>query len=312
MLTHSQASTTTTTLNGLNTFKFETPPHAFPTTFPPHCSYDPFPVETKSYSFPPPIWMRTPATTLPSHRTPTLDALIADFATKLNLRDQLSKERRKDPSSSVPKSAWFAATQTIPSPAPHPAFIRPIAPVRAPSTLRLSTRMIPISSTRQSPPRYTGSFSQYATHVAGAQPRSPTTSRKVAPLPRRSPTSPSFNHRGVSPMMSEAPSPSRSISSNSRTSSFSSDFLSTRRLSSSSSSSSSFSSTPNTPCSSPEPDTNSFLYPSIVSSNGDDHFLGDSINLCSTGGVLPRAHQLLPSKSQTNSYFPAVYTFPKH
>ncbi|KAG5634565.1 hypothetical protein H0H81_001522 [Sphagnurus paluster] len=95
-----------------------TPPHAFPTAYPPSCDYDPFPVKTGKYTFPHPVWMRKPATPRPPQKVPiNMDDLIDDFQAKLHFRTPASL----NPKQKSARPLWYAATRVHVSPAPHPA-----------------------------------------------------------------------------------------------------------------------------------------------------------------------------------------------
>ena len=101
------------------------------------------------------------------------------FASKLNLEDGLSTVQSKRKTSL--SKPWFAATVTIASPAPHPALLRrspvspllqTIAPPASVPSIQTSLRSRSSSVTPVSPP-----LSQIASIP-----------KKLAPLPRRTPT----------------------------------------------------------------------------------------------------------------------------
>jgi hypothetical protein len=228
-----------------------TPPHAFPTTYPPSSQYVPFPCKSGKPTFSAPVWSRKPATSLRTRPIGEFDDFVADFSTKLMLREAPSMhEGRKNqlPDASALRP-WFAATHTFAPPAPHPAFIRPWSSAHVVSKSSSPYPAICAPSSRLHPFRSPSPSSQPASLVPPTQ--TPTTvRRKVARLPERIPNHQTILHRGVSPATSEASLQSSSRSSTtSRVSSSDSDFSTRRRPSSSSSSSSS--STVTTPVLSP-------------------------------------------------------------
>ena len=176
------------------------PAHAFPTTYPPNCIEDPFPNDNGIFKFAQPTWRRCPAVKPPHHAPPDIDTLTVLFS-KLNLREGLPKNhnRRMASKSTSSRSPWFAATITIPSPAPHPALV-----------LSADSRLPPVAST-------SNSFSQDLS-VRSTTRSSPCRDilqrRKVAPLPHRAPSS---SARTVSSSSSYQASSSRTSSRNSTT-----------------------------------------------------------------------------------------------
>ena len=155
------------------------PPHAFPTCYP-HNYANPFPNDNGTFRFAPPVWRRRPAAANPPPSAPVnLDEFVAMFASKLNLEDcSPTVQTRRKTSLTKP---WFAATVTIASPAPHPALLRrscvsPLSQTIAPpiSVPPIQTSLRPRSSsvTPTSPP---------LNHIASRP-------KKLAPLPRRTPT----------------------------------------------------------------------------------------------------------------------------
>ena len=152
-----------------------TPPHAFPTCYPHKCA-NPFPSDNGIYRFAPPVWRRRPAAANPPPSTPVnLDEFVAMFASKLNLEDcSPTVQTRRKTSLTKP---WFAATVTIPSPAPHPALLR------RPSLSQTAVPPTPV------PPIQTSLRSRSPSVTPVPPPLSQIASRpkKRAPLPRRTP-----------------------------------------------------------------------------------------------------------------------------
>jgi hypothetical protein len=221
------------------TFSSVSPPHAYPTKFPPSCNYDPFPVRNGGFTFPAPLWMRKPSSSQPEKKTTNFNEFVLDFSTKLVLRDSSS---RKHPRTSNTLDAsirpWFSATHTTAPSAPHTALVRrhpPPVPQPCVSSTNLPTTPAPLS--RLHPFRPPSSDSGPVWRLPSVQCEAPAP-RKVARLPLRAPKHTSIAHRGVSPTISDVPSPSplRSLSSSSSVSSFSSDTSFDRRPSSSGSS----------------------------------------------------------------------------
>ena len=130
-----------------------------------------------------------------------MDTLSALFS-KLNLREGLPKNhnRRMASKSTSSRSPWFAATVTIPPPAPHPALI-----------LLPDSHLPPVVS-------ISNSFNQDLSVRSTARSPSPCRDilqrRKVPPLPHRAP---SLSARTVSPSTSHQASSSRTSSRNSTT-----------------------------------------------------------------------------------------------
>ena len=165
--------------SSVDVFGYLAPPHAFPTCFPHNCA-NPFPNDNGIFRFAPPVWRRRPAAANPPPPAPVnLDEFVAMFSSKLNLEDCSSTvQNRRKTSSTKP---WFAATVTIPSPAPHPALLRrscvsPLSQIIAPST--------------SVPPIQTSLRSRSPSVIPVSPPLSQTASRpkKRAPLPHRTPT----------------------------------------------------------------------------------------------------------------------------
>ncbi|KAF8167645.1 hypothetical protein B0H34DRAFT_792351 [Crassisporium funariophilum] len=188
------------------------PRHAFPSTYPPNCSEDPFPNENGVFTFPPPTWTRQPVTTKVQHAAVDMDEFVSIFASKLNLRESLDGRQngRHINRPTVSSTPWFAATVTTPSPAPHPALIR--TPVRA-------TPSSSSSSTKSASP--TDRRSRSTTPITPSPYQSNPQRRKVARLPRRAPSN-ATTYLATAPSSPASSPSSLPSSSSSRTSSFSS------------------------------------------------------------------------------------------
>ncbi|KDR85449.1 hypothetical protein GALMADRAFT_361524 [Galerina marginata CBS 339.88] len=213
----------TSCIDAFNDFR---PPHAFPTTLAAARSRpDPFPSDNGVFKFPPPTWMRTPATTPPPSAASSpidINEFARTFHLKLNFLNSTGRQGtgKRAPKSKSKAPRWYEATTTIPSRGRHPAF--------KPLHSRPSSNILPTSFSFQFP---MGSGTTSATNVFLPPPPSlcvtPTTpSRKISRLPRRVPSS------NLAPT---APSSPRTLSSSSRSSSFSSDTSTRSRISSSSS-----------------------------------------------------------------------------
>jgi hypothetical protein len=98
----------------------ERPSHAFPMRYPPQCAEDPF-SRMRMFDV---TWMRKPAMSPPRYAQESIEELSRMFASKLNLKGDYNKPARRKPS-----KPWNHAEVTIPPRAPHPALIRPEAPV---------------------------------------------------------------------------------------------------------------------------------------------------------------------------------------
>ncbi|KAG0707491.1 homeodomain protein 2 [Suillus ampliporus] len=225
------------------------PLHAFPLSYPPSCSYDPFPSRNGVTNFGAPKWLRSPMDT--AVRRPPLDINgLVDRFSRINILDDSGSRSR----SSVDSFAAVAAITVVPFSAPLPALIRGtimhIAPVRSPLL------SVPATASRRhvfdtpSPQLRPITLVPASETPTGQKARR----RKMAPLPKRIPHGNPMSHRDITPAVSEASVASPSPSSPSRSSSFGSESSSQSRLFSSASSTSSASSglmTP--PPSSPSP-----------------------------------------------------------
>ncbi|KAG5734129.1 hypothetical protein E4T56_gene1382 [Termitomyces sp. T112] len=191
-----------------------------------------FPITSRTYTFPPPIWYRKPADK--SQIPPTtvdMNEFTLHFSQKLHLRAPVSKGTTQ---------SWCLGRVTIPCLAPHPALIR-----KSPYFLPQSSSMqqLRMSSSYQShAPRIQPlSSRQGNTVISGPTSDETLSSRKVAHLPKRKPQSSSITHYSGNSVASSPPSRS---SATSRSSSCLSRSPSRRSLSSSSSSLSDSPSTP--------------------------------------------------------------------
>ncbi|KAG6871900.1 hypothetical protein C0995_015194 [Termitomyces sp. Mi166 len=197
------------------------PPHAFPTVYSPR-NRNPFQVQDRVYTFPAPIWQRKPAKSFSIPKTCVdMNEFILVFNQKLHLRAPAVK--KCNPSS----QPWCVGRVTIPFQAPHPALVQSLISPTMPSLFEARTDASPRHTL------YSPTSSSHPLIIIPPQ-SSGATRRKVAGLPKRTPSSASTTHRRDSPAISEvssvlSPSPFRS-------SSFGSDTSSHRYSSSSSSS----------------------------------------------------------------------------
>ncbi|KAG5640412.1 hypothetical protein DXG03_008748, partial [Asterophora parasitica] len=269
------------------------PSHAYPAIYPPGCDYDPFPSKV---DIPAPVWYRTlSAPRRPSKTLVDIDEFIADFETKLHLRVPVLRSKASQ--------SWCSGRVTLPSPAPHPAF------VRCPFSARLSTAshlpVAPAPPSRLHPFRSPSPFSHPTTLIPPEHLHTTPTRRKAARLPKRTPKNTSIAHRRGSPAVSEAsPSPSRSSSYASISSSFGSEISSDRRPSSSSSSSSSPSAltTPLAPHSELPEDARSPVSISGVDFETSDDLFGSNMGTLSPVDGTPFNYAMPPQLKQSYSF----------
>ncbi|KAI9570247.1 hypothetical protein HD554DRAFT_2170419 [Boletus coccyginus] len=99
-------------------FVSSSPSHAFPSSYPPTCDYDPFPCKTGPVCFSKPEWRRVPDGKLPLSLSTNIDDLVERFS-HLNVRD----EARPRGSPKLRSHAATAAFTVIPSCAPHPSLM---------------------------------------------------------------------------------------------------------------------------------------------------------------------------------------------
>ncbi|KAG1864760.1 homeodomain protein 2 [Suillus subalutaceus] len=248
--------------------------HAFPSEYPPSCSYDPFPWKNGVTNFGAPKWLRRPTTTAVRRPTLDIDGLVDCFS-RINILDDSGSRSR----GSVDSFAAVAAITVIPFPAPLPALIRGTATRIAP--IRVPLLSIPATASRRHVFDTPSPQSRPITLVLASE--TPTGQkawrRKMAPLPKRIPHGNPVSHRGVTPAISEASVASPSPTSPSRSSSFGSESSSQSRLLSSASSVSSSSSGVTTPPPFPSPSTQLTSPPMSLynfSSNMTDLF-GDAL-----------------------------------
>ena len=219
-----------------DTFASPSPPHAFPSSYPPTCHYDPFPCKSGLLHFSRPEWRRTSRGKLPLPLPTSIDELVERFS-QLNVRD----ETRFKGSPKLQLHAATAAITVIPSCAPHPSLIvrkyhqptnvvqrHPL--VRAPVS---SSKVFQSPSPALKPVTLVPISSAYKSELPGK--------RKTASLPRRFPgrmrnsrdTTPSESSStsSYSPRLSSPDSESRSCSFSSVSSlSTPSDIASTQEL----------------------------------------------------------------------------------
>ncbi|KAF9225446.1 hypothetical protein BS17DRAFT_778612 [Gyrodon lividus] len=196
------------------------PRHAFPTVYPSSCLYDPFPIKDDLSNFRVSEWPRRPSPR--ASTTPTLvdmAAFVEAFA-QLNVRDDFCSRIRRRHTPTKINSAATSGITTVPSTAPHPAFIAtnvdpsfcrpiPLAVVSAANKSKVHIFATPSPDARP------------ITLVPHAKDKSLSkgkSQRKVAPLPRRTPRNASVAHRESTPFSfsetsdSSPLTPSRSIS----------------------------------------------------------------------------------------------------
>lgn len=195
-----------------------TTPHAFPTPYPPSCSYDPFPA--KSGSFVSHFWLRSPSTTI---RTTTVDVdSLTDQFSRLNIKD--SRGGTTQSSRSRDLSSAILAFTTRPFPAPLPSFIPSESRTRLKPRSPLPTIPAPRSphGVFNSPPgARLLTLVPLETPGIGRLNVNATRMRKVAPLPRRTPQHVDNARREMSPSSDtsalSSESSLRSVSSSSDT-----------------------------------------------------------------------------------------------
>ncbi|KAN0100308.1 hypothetical protein V8E55_000292 [Tylopilus felleus] len=94
------------------------PPHAFPSSYPPTCYYDPFPCKSGPVCFSKPEWRRVLDRKHPLSLSTSIDDLVERFS-YLNVRDGT----RSKGSTKLQSHAATVAITVIPSRAPHPSLI---------------------------------------------------------------------------------------------------------------------------------------------------------------------------------------------
>ncbi|KAG1723434.1 homeodomain protein 2 [Suillus occidentalis] len=212
------------------------PLHAFPSSYPPSCSYDPFPSKNGVTNFGVPTWFRHPMATAVRRPTLDMDGLVDCFS-RINILDDSGSCSR----GIVDSFAAVAAITIIPFPAPLPALIRGTATHITP--IRIPLLAVPATASRRHVFDTPSPQSKPITLVPAPASEIPrgqkARRRKMAPLPKRIPQGNPVSHRGVTPAISEASVASPSPSSTSRSSSFGSESPSQSRLFSSANSTSS-------------------------------------------------------------------------
>jgi len=263
--------------NRCNPLEPVAPLHAYPSSYPPSCSYDPFPSRNGVTNFGSPKWLRCPMTIAVRRPILDIDELVDRFS-RINVLDDSGSRAR----GSVDSFAAVAAITVVPFPAPLPALIRGtptyIAPVHTP------LYSVPATAARRHVFDTPSPQSRPITLVPASEtPKGQKARRrKMAPLPKRIPHRNPVSHRGVTPAISEASValPSPSPSSHSRSSSSGSESSSQSRLFSSASSTLSSPSGVMTPPPFPSPSTQ-FTSPSTslynFSSDMTDLF-GDALD----------------------------------
>ncbi|KIM70213.1 hypothetical protein SCLCIDRAFT_513205 [Scleroderma citrinum Foug A] len=184
------------------------PPHAFPSPYPPCCSYDPFPVKKGLHVFESPNWRRRCVSVPTCSKVLDLDQLIESFS-------QLCVRDAKPYDTALCTAATAAATcaiTVVPSSAPHPALIRSMADAFSlrPSSVPLPS--IPASTSRSCAFR---TFSPKALALSGPSLQVlpwKSETRKLAPLPRYAPRSPPSSRHSSPSLTGAEVSPSCSSS----------------------------------------------------------------------------------------------------
>lgn len=173
------------------------PPHAFPSLYPPCCSYDPFPVKKGLHVFESPDWHRRCISVPICSKAPDLDELIERFS-QLCVRD--ARPYDTAPCTAATAAATCAIT-VVPSSAPHPALIRSMA-----DAFSLRPSLVPLPSVPASTLRLCA-FRTFSSPKAFLAPNGPalqvlpgkSETRKFAPLPLHAPRSPpSSRHSSLS------------------------------------------------------------------------------------------------------------------
>lgn len=184
-----------------NILESPAPPHAYPTKYTPTGPFDPFPMVNGHFVFSPPHWLRKPTTQSDKRLSPTdIDELATMFANKLNIRDSLTNRTNGHKTKKKAATPWFAATHTVPCPAPLPALIR-------------STN-VPMFHSRTNFQTIFGASSALESHT---MPTSCFRTRKTSAFPKRMPIRlvSSDSHEGSSSHTTPTSGQSRSSSSSS-------------------------------------------------------------------------------------------------
>uniref|UniRef100_A0A8H7YAP0 Homeobox domain-containing protein n=1 Tax=Psilocybe cubensis TaxID=181762 RepID=A0A8H7YAP0_PSICU len=136
--TQSESSEVTSVLSETDSIEIR-PPHAFPTRrsdqYP-----DPFPTDKGAFTFPSPIWRRTPATTSIIPTAVDIDDFSRQFHMKLNFVNNSWKRDCTPTKSEVFSSTpWFAPLRTIPPSAPLSSLQQPRSLAGASTSMLTST-----------------------------------------------------------------------------------------------------------------------------------------------------------------------------
>ena len=190
------------------------PLHAFPSPYPPVCSYEPFSLESRGQMFSVLQWERRPNHNI-SSRPPDTDMndLVDSFAL-LSVRDIYSKRAPKDCGAVQDSLAATYAITITPSLAPHPALINEM------KTMSPLARWSPFPVVRALQPT-SQVFTKSAALSIRILPHTlsedlAVSRRKVSPLPKRCPQSPLLCHNmtpATPDASSSSPSPCSSLCS---------------------------------------------------------------------------------------------------
>ncbi|KAF9218580.1 hypothetical protein BS17DRAFT_770611 [Gyrodon lividus] len=223
-------------------FSTRAPRHAFPSVYPPSCSYNPFPVENGHLRLDAAVWHRTPCSQLRSGSVIDMVDITEKFS-QLTVRDGSSSRSRAFVPSTDSCAATIAIT-TTPPPAPLPALIfGPMPPV---SRLMTTFPTVPAPAGRlrafETPSPNHRTLTLIPDEALASQ-KSKRGVRKLAPLPKRLPLGDNVSYHAAPPAVSAtaSPSPSPFCSSGS---SVTQSYPRSRVLSDSSSSNSSYVATP--------------------------------------------------------------------
>ena len=99
-------------------FTSPAPPHAFPSSYPPTCAYDPFPCTSGQISFRKLEWRRVPCSKPPLPGSICIDDLTEKFS-RLNVRGNSHTKG----SLGLQSHAATVAITVVPPRAPHPALV---------------------------------------------------------------------------------------------------------------------------------------------------------------------------------------------
>lgn len=184
-------------------FASSSPPHAFPSSYPPTCHYDPFPCKSGPACFSKPEWRRIPDAKLPVLFSTTIDDLVERFI-RLNVRDGT----RSKGSPEVQSHAATAAITVIPSLAPHPSLIVRKSP--QPTKVVQSRALVraPVSCPKAFQSPSPTSKPVTLVHPSVSSKNELLGKRKTAPLPRRFPGRMLGTRRDTTPSESSSSSSS--------------------------------------------------------------------------------------------------------